>query len=173
MPMQKVLIVDDSPDIHELIDACLSEQPIEIYSLVQSSGCVAEVAKLMPDLILLDVEMPGSDGFEICRALKANPETAPIPVVFLTGASSSAQKLQGLALGAVDYITKPFGAPELCARVKSALHTKRLLDRLQKINAELLDAREAAEENARHLDMVLEIGGLGSWDWDEWHFPKL
>ncbi len=83
-----------------------------------------------PDLILLDLEMPEMSGFDVCRALKADPELCMIPVLFLTGSSTAEDKVRGLDLGAVDYITKPFDAFELCARVRAALRTKHLQDLL-------------------------------------------
>jgi len=138
--MQKVLIVDDSPDIHDLITASLCAEPIEFYSLMDGTACVSEALNLMPDLVLLDVDMPVMDGFAVCRALKAEADTAAIPVVFLTGASSVSQKLEGLATGAVDYVTKPFDSAELGARVKSALNTKSLMDLLAERNATLADS---------------------------------
>ncbi len=138
--MQKVLIVDDSPDIHDLIIASFGQEPIEFYSLMEGTACLDEALRLMPDLVLLDVDLPIVNGFVVCRALKAESRTAAIPVVFLTGASSSAEKLEGLAVGAVDYITKPFDAAELSARVKSALNTKRLLDLLAERNQTLAES---------------------------------
>jgi two-component system, cell cycle response regulator len=83
-----------------------------------------------PDLILLDLEMPGIGGFELCQRLKCDPSTALVPVVFLTGTSDVATKVRGFDLGAVDYITKPFDTAELRARVRAALRTKRYLDLL-------------------------------------------
>src|SRR5205814_188986 len=80
------------------------------------------------DLVLLDVDMPDMDGFEVCRRLKGQPATMNIPVVFLTGAGSTDEKIRGLELGAVDYVTKPFEPAELRARVRAALRTKYLLD---------------------------------------------
>jgi two-component system cell cycle response regulator len=87
---------------------------------------------VQPDLILLDVEMPDPDGFTVCRDLKSRPETMQIPIVFLTGVSSSEEKIKGLELGAIDYITKPFDPAELRARVRASLRTKYLLDLLAK-----------------------------------------
>ena len=76
------------------------------------------------------MDLPGVDGFEICRRLKADPATAEIPIVFLTGAASTEEKLRGLELGAADYVIKPFDPAELRARVRSSLHTKHLIDLL-------------------------------------------
>jgi diguanylate cyclase (GGDEF)-like protein len=132
MTNQTLLIIDDSPDIHELVTLWLSEEPVEFFSCFTGSEGVNEAARLSPDLILLDVDMPDIDGFEVCRRLKADPSTASIPIVFLTGAASTEEKLCGLELGAVDYVTKPFDPAELRARVRSSLRTKALVDMLSR-----------------------------------------
>jgi diguanylate cyclase (GGDEF)-like protein len=87
-------------------------------------------ARLRPDLILLDIDMPQPDGFEVCRRLKADPNTVGIPVIFLTGDTSTEKKIKGLELGATDYITKPFDAAELRARIRATLRAKYLMDLL-------------------------------------------
>jgi len=127
MPDQKLLIIDDSPDIHELVQLGLFGEPIELISCFGGEDGLAVAAMRQPDLILLDVEMTGLDGFEVCRRLKANPLTSDAPIIFITGASSTAEKLRGLELGAIDYVTKPFDPAELRARVRSALNTRRLM----------------------------------------------
>lgn len=130
MPSQKLLIIDDSPDIQDLVVAWLTGEPIEIFASLTGEEGLAVAVRVRPDLVLLDVDLPGFDGFEVCRRFKANPATADIPIVFLTGASSTEEKLRGLELGAVDYITKPFDPAELRARVRSSLNSKRLMDLL-------------------------------------------
>jgi diguanylate cyclase (GGDEF)-like protein len=129
---QKLLIIDDSPDIHELVTLWLADEPLEFFSCATGMEGVAEVARLSPDLVLLDVDLPDVDGFEVCRRLKADAATASIPIVFLTGASSTDEKLCGLELGAVDYVTKPFDPAELRARVRISLRTKALVDMLSR-----------------------------------------
>lgn len=79
-----------------------------------------------PDVILLDVQMPNPNGFEVCRRLKDNPSLSNIPVIFLTGVSSTEEKVRGLNLGAIDYVTKPFDDAELRAQVRAALRNKEL-----------------------------------------------
>jgi diguanylate cyclase (GGDEF)-like protein len=130
--MQRVLIVDDSKNIHALVKARLTGEPVELHSCFVSEQAVMMATQVLPDLVLLDVDMPGMDGFEVCRQLKAQPATMNIPVVFLTGAGSTDEKIRGLELGAVDYVTKPFEPAELRARVRAALRTKYLLDLLNK-----------------------------------------
>ncbi len=129
---QRVLIVDDSKNIHALVKARLTGEPVELHSCFASEQAVTMAMQVLPDLVLLDVDMPGIDGFEVCRQLKAQPATMNIPVVFLTGAGSTDEKIRGLELGAVDYVTKPFEPAELRARVRAALRTKYLLDLLNK-----------------------------------------
>ena len=125
-----VLAVDDSPDVHALLAARLRPEGIR---LLRASGweegrdlALSEA----PDLILLDVEMPGCSGLDLCRALKSDPRTMPIPIIFLTGATDVNTKVHGFDLGAVDYVTKPFHPAELRARVRSALRAKRYQDLL-------------------------------------------
>jgi diguanylate cyclase (GGDEF)-like protein len=129
---QRVLIIDDSKNIHALIKTRLGGEPVELHSCHTSEQGLALAGQLLPDLILLDVDMPEIDGFEICRRLKCESSTMNIPIVFLTGAGSTDAKIRGLELGAVDYITKPFEPAELRARVRAALRTKYLLDLLSK-----------------------------------------
>ena len=129
---QRVLIVDDTKNIHALVKARLAGEPVELHSAFSSTDGLTMAGTLLPDLVLLDVDMPDIDGFEVCRRLKAQPATMNIPVVFLTGAGSTDAKIRGLELGAVDYVTKPFEPAELRARVRAALRTKYLLDLLNK-----------------------------------------
>jgi len=155
MPSQKLLIIEDSPDIHELVVAWLTDEPVEIFLCLTGEEGLASSARIRPDLVLLDVDLPGLDGFEVCRRLKSDPTTADIPVVFLTGASSTDEKLRGLELGAVDYITKPFDPAELRARVRSSLNTKRLMDLL----AQKALILQESEERSRVLAYREKIRG--------------
>jgi len=132
MNPQRVLVIDDSEMIHKLVRARLADEPVEIHCATGADTGIALATRIDPDLILLDVEMPGCDGFEACRRLKQDAVLSCIPVVFLTGMSTPAQKVQGLELGAVDYVTKPFDPAELRARVRAALRTKYLMDLLAK-----------------------------------------
>src|SRR3954452_21895368 len=110
--MQRVLIVDDTRNIHALVKARLAGEPVELHSCFTGVDSIAMAATVLPDLILLDVDMPDVDGFEVCRRLKAQSSTMHIPIVFLTGAGSTDAKIRGLGLGAVDYVTKPFEPAE-------------------------------------------------------------
>lgn len=128
--MQQILAIDDSPDIHQLLNVRLSNLNVELHHALTGESGFRKACDEPPDLILLDVMMPDSSGFEICRRLKATPETASIPVIFLTGETDVEQKVRGFDVGAVDYIQKPFDTAELTARVRSALRTKRYFDML-------------------------------------------
>ncbi len=126
----KILIIDDSADALDVAKTRLAKECLDILC---AEGGVAglEVARREnPDLILLDLDMPDMSGFDVCRALKADPELCMIPVLFLSGSGTGEDKVKGLDLGAVDYITKPFDAFELRARVRAALRTKYLQDLL-------------------------------------------
>lgn len=127
---QRVLLIDDCYTIHGLIKARLKDQHLDWHSAYDGKTAVDLAASIMPDLILLDVDLPECDGFEVCRRLKDDTRTMDIPVVFLTGATSTDEKIRGLELGAVDYIVKPFDPAELRARVKVSLRTKLLTDLL-------------------------------------------
>ena len=129
---QRVLVIDDSKNIHALIKARLAGEPVELHYCLSTEQGFALASQLLPDLILLDIDMPDVDGFEVCRRLKALPATMNIPIVFLTGAGATEDKIRGLEQGAVDFVTKPFEPAELRARVRAALRTKYLLDLLNK-----------------------------------------
>jgi len=126
--LQRTLIVDDSIPMHKLIKAHLDNAGLEFYSAFDGPSALALAQQVRPRLILLDVDMPGMDGFEVCRHLKADVETTTIPIIFLTADAQANDKVMGLDLGAVDYVTKPFKPEELSARVRAALRAKLLLE---------------------------------------------
>ena len=121
---KSVLIIDDSEPIHKLISAFLQPDGPAIHSAYDGEAGVAAALLLQPGLILLDIDLPGIDGFDVCSRLKARPETAAIPIIFLTASSDIQDRLKGLDIGALDYLSKPFKPLELRARVRAALHMK-------------------------------------------------
>src|SRR5687768_1961743 len=129
---QKILVIDDSPQVHQLVRARLGDEPVEVHGAREGLAGIELARTLLPDLILLDVEMPGLDGLEVCRRLKNDLLTINIPIVFLAGACTTETKMLGLELGGVDFVNKPFETAELRARVRAALRTKYLLDLLVK-----------------------------------------
>ncbi|WP_434111148.1 sigma 54-interacting transcriptional regulator [Methylocaldum sp. GT1TLB] len=126
-----VLMVDDNPvNLAELYDL-LTEAQYEVSIAESGASAILQAERVVPDLILLDVLMPGMSGFAVCAKLKESPKTESIPVLFMTALDDTADKLQGLRLGAVDYITKPFQHEEVLARVNTHLTLARLRSELQ------------------------------------------
>ena len=126
----KVLIVDDSPEAVALVRARLAKDGLDVVSADCGTAGFEAVKHELPDLILLDVTMPDISGFDVCRMLKADPELCMIPIVFLSASDTAEDKVRGLNIGAVDYVTKPFDAFELQARVNAGLRTKYMQDLL-------------------------------------------
>jgi two-component system cell cycle response regulator len=128
----KILLIDNAMMMHGAVRARLAEDGLEFHSAFDGEKGLSLAQSIRPDVILLDVHMPSPNGFEVCRRLKEDPATSNIPVIFLTGMSSTSDKIRGLNLGAMDYVTKPFDAYELQARVRASLRHKELLDLLSK-----------------------------------------
>ncbi|MBF0160914.1 MAG: hybrid sensor histidine kinase/response regulator [Magnetococcales bacterium] len=141
----RVLIVDDVPaNIKVLLPTLQPDFEVSIATNGQQALQLAELHK--PDLILLDIVMPGMDGYEVCSRLKANEQTRDIPVIFITAKDDESDEMTGLELGAVDYITKPFSAAIVHARTKTHLGLKRARERIEKQNMELIKATSLREE---------------------------
>ena len=117
----RVLVVDDEPDLLELVHYNLAKAGYDVACVMSGEEALAHVRSSPPDLIVLDVLLPGLDGLEICKALRRNPTTAGIPIVMLTARSEDADVVAGLELGADDYLTKPFSPRVLLARIKAVL----------------------------------------------------
>ena len=121
---KKILVVDDEEPVRGLCTACIRHALGQEYDVVEAANGVAAIAAAQaerPDLILLDIMMPDMDGFEVCRRLKASPETSGIPVVFLTALGEEKNVEQGLALGGDGYVVKPFNAVTLAAQISELL----------------------------------------------------
>ena len=133
----RVLVADDSLVIRSVLRKQLEDYGHEVIEADDGVAALRAVQERPPDIILLDVEMPNLDGHQVLAELRKHPETAEIPVVFLTGRSSTEDVVEGLRLGAHDYLAKPFEPAELIARVSAALRVKALQDELRRRNAEL------------------------------------
>ena len=118
---EKLLIVDDEKDTLKLVSLMLERQGYEVVSALDGPTALELVKSEKPDLILLDIMMPGMDGFEVCEKLKSSPETASIAVIFMTGKTDKEDKDKGIALGAIDYIFKPFDIEDVQTRIKTHL----------------------------------------------------
>ena len=134
--MEHVLVVEDSPEISALIVLTLRIEGYRISQAYDGIQALEMAPSLLPDLILMDVMMPGMNGFQVAEKLKENFETRNIPLIFVTAKSELPDMVHGLET-AVDYISKPFAVPELVARVRAALRMKKLQNELQQSNEEL------------------------------------
>ncbi len=138
----KILIVDDTPANIDVLDLFLEKEGYGI-SVAQSGESALDLAvRISPDLILLDVMMPGIDGFETCRRLKSNEKTRDIPIIFITARNETADIVKGFSMGGVDYITKPFSQEEVCARIHLHLKLKTLMADLETKNQKLAELND-------------------------------
>ena len=156
----RILCVDDTEDIRELLRMRLRAAGHEAFTAADGESGLELARTIQPDLILLDLMMPGLSGYEVCQRLKESPTTRRIPIIFLTARSEIDDRVRGLELGAVDYIGKPFDASELMARLRVALRTKQTLDDLEQTNSELrrssvTDALSGLY-NRRHFEECIE-----------------
>lgn len=146
---QTILIIDDNPTNLKVVVEHLKAYSFDILTARNGEAGIERAQLAQPDLILLDVQMPGIDGFETCRRLKANPITAVIPIIFMTVLSETSDKVRGLEAGAVDFVTKPIDTAELLARVNAQLHLRALQTQLRRQNEQL-------EERVRERTAVLQ-----------------
>ncbi len=140
-----ILIVDDNPNNLSVLYKTLESAGFQVRVEMDGEGTLEQVEYEPPDLILLDVNMPGIDGFETCKQLKNNPTSKDIPIIFMTAFADINHKIKGLSLGAVDYIPKPFEQEEVLARVRLHLKLNFLSKTLAEQNAYLQDAKQKAE----------------------------
>ena len=133
-----ILIVDDTPDNLRLLSKTLSEQGYEVQCAINGKLALMAVKHEPPDLILLDIRMPGVNGYELCRQLKSNLETHEIPIIFISALNQIEDIMQAFSAGGVDYITKPFKVDEVLARVKNQLTICNLKKKLMEQNQQLL-----------------------------------
>jgi two-component system sensor histidine kinase/response regulator len=138
-PIPTVLVADDNPNNVQIIALLLRELKYKIIIAVNGKAAVDLVERARPDLILLDVMMPGMDGFEACEIIKLKPENENIPVIFLTALSEKVNIVRGFEVGGVDYITKPFNKEELISRIKTHLELKFARDEMQQMTNHLVE----------------------------------
>jgi len=154
----KILAVDDIPQNLRLLDAVLTPQGYTVVTAGTGEDALVKVLSEKPDLILLDIMLPGIDGYEVCRRLRADPATSYLPVVMLT-ASEMAEKVKAIEAGADDFVPKPFDAQELLARVRSLLRIKMYHETVEKQRDELAGWTRTLE--ARVSEQVDELERLG------------
>jgi putative two-component system response regulator len=150
-----ILMVDDNPTNLHVLQATLEGRGYRLLAARDGTSALLVAAKALPDLILLDIMMPGMDGYEVCRRLQSDPVTCDIPVIFLSALEQTEDKVRGFELGAVDYITKPFQPEEVIARVNTHLTMRCLQRQLRQANSELKELNQnlekKVEERSREL----------------------
>lgn len=149
----RILVVDDTIENIQLLGSFLQKDGYQLNVAQNGIQALDAVKAMPPDLILLDIMMPGMDGYETCERLKSSPETKDIPIIFLTAKVEPQDIVKGFAMGAVDYLTKPFNVEELLARVSTHLQLQRAKQEIKKQNQELKEAaklREDIERIIRH-----------------------
>ena len=153
-----VVVVDDNPtNLDTLLDA-LSDERLDLAVATDGRSAIDLIEREQPDLVLLDVLLPDINGFEVCRRLKANPQTADVQIVFMTSLSNREHRLQGLHAGAVDYISKPFDSEELLARIRPHIAVRRMTRALREKNARLEEeVRQRAAVEAAREALVHEL----------------
>ncbi len=174
----RVLVVDDQDANRLLMRELLESQGHEVVEAVDGTEALQRVGEIAPDVVLLDIGMPGMDGFEVCRRLKADPATAPIPVLLVTAMAQRDQRLLGIGAGANDYITKPVDRSDLSLRVRNAIRMRQLyleveeqyrrLEKLELLRDSLVhmivhDLRSPLAGIRAYLDL-LRLDGAGKLD---------
>jgi signal transduction histidine kinase len=170
----EVLIVDDTPGNLQVLGSILQRAGLTVRLAPDGAFALRSVAARRPDLILLDVRMPDMDGLEVCRQLRRDPATSGIPVLFLSASDEIAERLGAFAAGGLDFISKPFQADEVLARVSTHLSLARLREQLASANSHLAErvvderdhrrrAEDLAHERQARLELVMAAAGMGTW----------
>ena len=159
LSINNILIVDDTPDNLRLLSKTLIQEGYKVRCAVNGSMALLTIKAKLPDLILLDINMPDMDGFEICRQLKKSQTTRDIPIIFVSALDEIFDKVKAFEVGAVDYISKPFQIPEVISRVNNQLNIqnlrKQLVQKNQLLEIEVMN-RISAEQEIRQLNTELE-----------------
>ena len=177
MPAPKILVVDDQPINVQLLKRKLEKEGIEVTTAYNGQEALDSVKADAPDLILLDVMMPDMDGIEVCTRLQADEASRSIPVIFVTARNNKEGKLEGLAVGAVDYITKPIDLDETLARVQTQLRVVSINREMFALQRRLVEARRAAtigavtQGVAHNLNNLLGVV-MGYLDLIKTHYDK-
>ncbi|MCE1245228.1 MAG: hybrid sensor histidine kinase/response regulator [Firmicutes bacterium] len=155
---ESIMIIDDSPNNLMILGRMLKEQGYQVYSFPRGDFALKAAAKKPPDLILLDIKMPGMNGYEVCKRLKDSNSLSEIPVIFISALDEAIDKVQAFGAGGVDYITKPFQFEEVRVRIENQLKIRRLQGEL-KAKYEALKEQEELKDNLTHM-IVHDIGSV-------------
>ena len=142
----KILVVDDTPQNVKLLADILGAKGYVAVTAASGEEGLAKLAAEDPDLVLLDVMMPGLSGYDVCKRIRANPDTALLPVVLVTSLDPHQERVKGIEAGADDFLSKPINQPELLARVRSLLRVKALQDEVRRQAASLREWNETLEK---------------------------
>jgi CheY-like chemotaxis protein len=157
----KILVVDDTPANIDVLRRILGEEGFEIFIAMNGETALKLAEKNRPDLILLDVMMPGIDGFETCEKLKSNPDTKAIPVIFVTAKTELEDIVRGFKVGSVDYIAKPYKREEVLSRVTSHLEIVRLIKDKESLNKKLREQNDELIESQNQYRIIIEKSSDG------------
>ena len=149
-----ILIIDDVPSNLEVLSKTLSNEGYDVSIATSGKRALLQVSRILPDLILLDIQMPEMDGFSVCQKLKSSPETAQIPIIFMTSLTDLDSKIRGFDLGALDFITKPFQDREVLARIRTHLQLSKLTKNLEQEVASQVVSLKQAKESAEKANMA-------------------
>lgn len=149
-PEATILIVDDTPEVLRVFSEVLTHQGYEVCSAISGTIALNHATQIQPDLILLDIMMSGIDGYDVCERLKANPDTAEIPIIFISAIHEPFDKVKAFSLGCVDYLTKPIQIEELLVRIEHHLTLHRLQTRLT------TQTQQLQQEFQAHLSTIAD-----------------
>lgn len=158
-----ILVVDDTPDNLRLLSAMLTGQGYEVRKALNGKMALTACQMLLPDVILLDINMPGMDGYEVCQQLKANSKTSVIPIIFISALDDVLDKVKAFDVGGVDYITKPFHGAEVVLRIENQINLRLLQTKLQEKNILLqqaFDDLKAAQVQQIQNEKMFALGQL-------------
>src|SRR5512136_2028979 len=158
----RLLVVDDTAANRQLLTNLLTAHGYIVHPASDGELALEFVRTTLPDLILLDIRMPGMDGYEVCRRLKADERTREVPVIFISILEDERDKVTGFRAGGVDYITKPFQPEEVLARIQTHLRLKELTEELEQTVAARTAELHASE---RRLAEAQRVAGVGCWEW--------
>jgi two-component system response regulator MprA len=146
---RKVLVVDDDPGMREVLESILVLENTLVYTAVDGKDAVQKTLALMPDLILLDVNMPKLNGLTFCKAIRAGKETRNIPVIIITSLTAAGRLEECMEAGADDFLGKPFAVEELLIRVRAMFKTAHVPDHVERLNQYILAVRDMRERSSR------------------------
>ena len=160
-PKADILVVDDTPENIRLLSKILLNQGYSVRQAINGTTALKAAQTLLPDLILLDINMPDMNGYEVCEHLKSDPHTASTPVMFLSALDETADKVKAFRVGGVDYIPKPFQVEEVLARIENQLTIQQLQTQLHKQNGQLQQALRDLKQAEAQLIQKEKMVGIG------------